>query len=303
MKCAKCSLDLPPGVKACPKCGLVNEFLEEISTPPRKTKPMVYVIAGLAAVVVLALVVGVIAARGNKNVTSAPGGVPPPPGNLTSAPSGQLPGGNVVTAPSGQPAPPAATPPGVTKPKPLKEVVDYLEFVKRVEAHRQMLLKDTVNALTLAASGGGTQGLLDLIDMAMDPEGKEARDPLAETKAELSRQYKNWLSTLRFFDRRVAPPECREFSGAYRDVLFRETKAIGEITVSFNSVNVMDPKDMSRLLDSLQKMKRDPSIQRNIDQAADNADAKLTRLVSNYDMEKPFSVQREQSTSGSIMGF
>jgi len=40
----------------------------------------------------------------------------------------------------------------------------------------------------------------------------------------------------------------------------------------------------------------------NIDKAADDADAKLTTLVSNYDMEKPFDVPREKK-GGNIMGF
>ena len=44
------------------------------------------------------------------------------------------------------------------------------------------------------------QALMDMIDMAADPEGKEARDPLADSKAELNRQYKNWLETLKYFD-------------------------------------------------------------------------------------------------------
>lgn len=48
---------------------------------------------------------------------------------------------------------------------------------------------------------------------------------------------------------------------------------------------------------------RDPSIQRNIDRAADTADDNLDKLVSTYDMEKPFEVPREQQTSGNIMGF
>jgi len=46
-----------------------------------------------------------------------------------------------------------------------------------------------------------------------------------------------------------------------------------------------------------------PSIQGGIDASADNADAKLTQLVSKYDMQKPFNVPREERTSGSIMGF
>jgi len=47
----------------------------------------------------------------------------------------------------------------------------------------------------------------------------------------------------------------------------------------------------------------DPSIQASIDQASDDADARLTELVSQYDMQKPFSIRREEQSGGNIMGF
>ena len=301
MKCAKCGLDLPPNVKQCPKCGMVNEFAAV--EKPRKVKPVVWVIAGLALVAIVAIAfAAVISSRAKPTVTQAPRGNLPP-GNVVTAPAAPPQPGNVVTAPAPAPPPAAAAPPGATKPKPPKEVVDYLEFVKKVEEHRQMLLKDTGDALMLSAGGSQASTLLKMIEMASDPDSKENLDPLKDAKNELLRQYKNWLSTLDYFDRKPAPDPCREFSGAYRDVLYKETKAIGAVAVSLQKVNIMDPNDMSRLLAELQKMKRDPSIQRSIDAAADNADAKLTQLVSKYDMEKPFSVPREQQTSGSIMGF
>ena len=166
-----------------------------------------------------------------------------------------------------------------------------------------MLLQDTGEALMLSAAGGNSaKGLISMINMAMDPDGKEAQDPLQDSKNELNRQYKNWVETLKYFDNKPAPPECREFSGQYRQVLYNETKAIGQIAAGFNSVNVMNPDDMSKLLTVLEKMKRDPNIQSNIDKAADSADAKLNSLVSNYDMDKPFDVPREKQ-GGNIMGF
>jgi len=301
MNCAKCGLDIPQGVKQCPKCGMINEF--EVARQPRKIKPIVYVIAGMGLVAILALAFALVAARGQKNVTSAPGAVPGPPGNVMTAPPGQNSNGNIMSAPPGTPGAGDNSAPSNSKPKPPSEVVDYLNYVKKVETHRQMLLKDTTDAMSLTNAAGQTQGLLSMIDMAMDPDGASARDPLADSKKELARQYKNWLSTLDFFDHKPAPALCRDFSGAYRAVLFNETKAIGEVAVSFNSINIMNPQDLSKLMTTLQKMKNDPSIQRSIDDAADSADGKLTSLVANYDMPKPFDVPREQKTSGNIMGF
>ncbi len=301
MNCAKCGLDLPPNVRQCPRCGAINEF----STPeaPKKATPALWAIAALALIAIAAIAVAaIIASRPRPTVTQAPP-ANLPPGNVVTAPPGQPQPGNVVTAPAPAPPPTAAAPPGTVKPKPPQAVLDYLEFVKKVEEHRLMLLKDTGDALMLSAAGSQASSLLKLIDMASDPDSNENLDPLKDAKDELGRQYKNWVSTLQYFDRKAAPSECREFSGAYRDVLYKETKAIGTVALGLQKVNIMDPKDMSKLFAELQKMKKDPSIQRDIDTAADTADAKLTQLVSNYDMEKPFSVPREQQTSGSIMGF
>lgn len=301
MKCAKCGLELPPNVKACPKCGLFNEF--ETSEPaPRKVKPIAYVIAALGAIALLALVVAVIAGRGN-NVTSAPGPVPGPPGNLTSAPPPNPSGGGVMTAPAPAPGAGNTTPPGVARPKPSQAVLDYLDFVKKVEEHRQMLLRDTADALMISSMTGQAESLMSLIDMASDPDGEKAHDPLAGAKKELGRQYKNWINTLKYLDGKPAPPECREFAGAYREVIYRETKAIGDISININSVDLSDPRAMSGLLAVFQKMKSNPAIQGDIDKSADNADTKLGQLASYYGMEKPFDVPREKQTSGNIMGF
>lgn len=301
MKCANCGTDLLPNQVQCPNCGNAKEFIQE--EVQRKNKPVLFIIIGLAVVALLATIIGVMASRGRGGqVTSAPSATPGPPGNVLSAPQGTPPSGGVMSAPQAAPGPGDTAPQGATKPKPPQDVVDYLAFVKQVEEHRQKLLADTTGALTLATVGGGAESLMGLIDMAMDPDGAEARDPLADVKKELNRQYKNWLNTLEYFDKKAAPAQCREFAGAYRYVVYSEAKAIGEIAVGMNSVDMADSKDMSKLLSRLQKMKKDPSIQKNIDNAADTADTKLGQLVSNYDMEKPFDVPREKQDA-SIMGF
>ncbi len=300
MKCAKCGLELLPGTKQCPKCGCINEFEPAPPAEKKKRSPVIYAIIGLAVIGVIALVFLVLAS--GRNVTSASGGVDRMDNNITTAPPGKPDGSGIVTAPPGKPGT-DKTPPGVKKPKPPQEVLDYLAHVKKVEEHRQMLLQDTGEALMLNAAGGSSaKGLMSMIDMAMDPDGKAAQDPLQDSKDELNRQYKNWLETLKYFDSKPAPSECRDFAGEYRIVVYNETKAIGQIAAGFNSVNIMNPDDMSKLLGALQKMKRDPSIQGNIDKSADAADSKLNTLVANYDMEKPFDVPREKQ-GGNIMGF
>jgi len=303
MKCIKCGMDLPDNSRYCPGCGTLNE--RQVTAPPqkRKTRPIIYATAILAAIGLVALIVAIVMAGRGKSVTSASGGTPGANGNVLSAPPGGPGSGGVTSLPPGTPGSGDVTPSSTPKPKPPQAVVDYLNYVKTIEVHRQLLLKDTTQALMLSSAGGTTQSLLNLIDMAGDPDGAQARDPLQDAKDELKRQYGNWLNTLSYFDKKPAPPECREFSAAYRDVLYKETAALGQIWAGFNSVNIMNPQDMQKLLNVLQAMKRDPSIQTNIDTAADTADGGLNKIVSNYDMQKPFDVPREQQTSGNITGF
>ncbi len=298
MNCAKCGLDLPEGAKTCPKCGFVNEFCRVVS-PADNRKKLLYLISGFVVVGVVAILIGVIASRGR--VTSAPGPFSQEKGNVVDLPQGNPNTGNITTVPPGNGGLEVPGTPGVIKPKPTQEMVDYLEFVKQIEGHRQKLLKDTSYAMTLASTGQ-SQSLIKMIDMAMDPEGKSARDPLIEVKTELNRQYQNWLETLKMFDSKPAPRELRDFSGAYRKVLYSETQVIGSIASGFNQVNVTNPQDLSRLLAVLQQMKNDKSIQEAIDKAADDADQKLTQLTQVYDMQKPFNVPRE-TPSGRVIGF
>lgn len=302
MKCAKCGLELLEGTKQCPKCGCINEFIETSAlTPKRRRSPVIYATIAFAVIGILALVFYAVASKGR--VTQVSSGDKPIDTNVTAAASGNQNSGGLTNVAPGTPGNGGPSTPGNVKPKPPKEVVDYLEYVKKVEEHRQMLLKDTTTAMGMSAGSAEAQSMMNLIDMAMDPNGEAARDPLADTKKELNRQYSNWFETLKYFDKKPAPSECREFSGAYRNVIYGETRTIGEITDSLNKVNIMDPKDLGNLLGALQKMKGDPSIQQNIDKSADDADAKLNAVVANYDMKKPFDVPREQKTSGSIMNF
>ena len=160
--------------------------------------------------------------------------------------------------------------------------------------------------------GGQAQSLLNLIQMAGDPDGEDAHDPLADAKKEINRQYGNWVQLIVWLDKNTkeqfdrepeAARQCYRLYATFRNVLHSEAKAIYDIASGMNSVNIMDPRDMSKLFAVLSKMKADKSIQAGMDKASDDADARLTELVSQYDMQKPFSIRREEQSGGNIMGF
>lgn len=298
MKCAKCGLDLPANTRQCPKCGSINEF-EQAPAAPKKRNPMVFVVIGLALVGLLALG---IYAMSQRNLASAPGGVERNDANITTAPPGQPGEGGIVTAPPGKPGEPVKTPEGVKKPKPPQEVLEYLAHVKKVEEHRQMLLKDTSSAMLLAV-GGQTRSYEAILDsLEGNSNSAEVSDPMADMRKEVSRQYGNWQATVKYFDQKPAPPECREFAGSYRAVLASETETIKRVVQITSKVDVTKGSSISEGLTAMLGMQKDPNLQASIDKSADDADAKLTALVSNYDMEKPFDVPREKQ-GGSLLGF
>lgn len=299
MKCAKCGLELVQGTRQCPKCGSVNEFEQTQAVPRKRLSPLMYGILGLAIVGLLAL--AFYAMGRGRNVASAPGGVERNDTNIATAPSGQPGSGNIATAPPGQAGPGAQTPAGQTKPKPPPEVVAYLDHVKKVEDHRQMLLKDTSTALVLAV-GGQAKSYETILDQIEGGDTGQVSDPMSDMRKEVSRQYKNWQDTLSYFDQKQAPPECRDFSGAYRKVLASETETMGRIVGITSKVNVSKSDSITDGLNAMLSMQKDPDLQENIDKSADDADAKLTALVSNYDMKKPFDVPREKQ-GGNILGF
>lgn len=290
MKCAKCGLELLPGTKQCPKCGCVNEF-EPAPAEKKKRSPIVYAIIGLAVVGIIALIFLLMA--NGKNVASAPGGVDRVDSNITTAPPGKQGPSGIVTAPPGKPAT-ATTPPGVTKPKPPQEVVDYLAYVKKVEEHRQMLLDDNTEALRIVLQG--TTGMF--LGAVENDE-----DPWAAPKRECNRQAGNWQATLRYFDNKPAPPECRDFSGAYRTVLQTQTASTTQIAVALDRMDFSDTKNTKQkgqMYDALNKMLG--TVQAPINKSIEDADSKLNSLVAEYDMKKPFEIRREQQ-NGNILGF
>lgn len=297
MKCAKCGLDIPQGTHTCPKCGRVNEFVA--AEPPRMSKPLVYGIAVLGLIALIAIV-AVFAMRGSESVTSVPPGQPST-GSLTNVPPGQPSGGGLMGVPPGGPGPGSTTPPGVTKPKPPQAVVDYLQRVKAVEEIRvkEIVESDFPTELKRAYDRVGDE----MWENAGNADFKEG-DMLAPVTALLDKKATTLLRTLNYFDSVPAPPECREFSGAYRAVIYRETKTIYDAAAGINGVNLASRDDWERYQDRTKAMKDDPNVQNAaMDQLADTADQSLSRLVGQYEMPKPFDVHREQKTGGNIMGF
>lgn len=302
MNCAKCGMELPDSAKYCPGCGMMNEAGRAVPPQKRKMKPVIYAIAGLAAIALIALAFVAIARIGQKNVTSVPESPSVPPGNILSAPPGQSSGGNITSASPGTPGPGDTAPSSLPKPKPPKEVVDYLNFVSKVEAVRRQAIVNSDLDKELLNEAHDMLG--DMFTIAGNVDATN-EDPMSRISEKLNRRAAAMMALLKCFDKAPAPMQCREFSGAYRRLLYVETNTIYHAATSIPNVNLASADEWRKYADASNAQAKDNQAVKDASNGvlADDADGKLNQVVSSYDMPKPFEVSREKPAGGGIMGF
>lgn len=293
MKCPRCSSQIPSGDVACPECGA------RVTTAMNPRVKM----AAIAVAVLLVVIVGSLILRAalspGKSITQSDANLPASGPIVTNAPTPEVPTGPAITnAPSSLPPPPAPPSAEPVRNVPPKGVLDYLEFVKGIEARRQALLRDTGRALSMT-SGAGTIALM-LTWLDMDEDGRE--DPLLGLKQELSIHISNWYQLVKDFDSRPAPEQCAQFAGAYRTGLTTEVTQIYRIASLVVGIDVTSVQSMQSAVANLQQLKSDPNTQGVIDQSIDNANAKLAELSTQLGIEKPFDIKKETQAGGSIIG-
>ncbi|MCE5198256.1 MAG: zinc-ribbon domain-containing protein [Armatimonadota bacterium] len=286
MYCAKCGKELPKGEKKCPQCGMVNEYVD--TTPKRrKISPVVYAIIALAVISVVAVVFAVTRGRGG-DVVTAPAPTQAPSGALTTAPPGTGAPGGLTQAPPGNPGLGDQTPSHTPKPKPPQSVTDYLAFVKRVEEIREAAIVNK-DISTIAGSA------LEAIVGQMSGDSASSRDD------ELSKSADAMYITLKTFDRATAPAECREFSANYRQLLYVETDALYQVSSMLNNLSADSKASWSKMRTDQARIKQNmPKMNTDAEQLVKDSDSALDRLIGNYDMQKPFTVQSEDAGGGSI---
>lgn len=305
MKCPKCSQELAPETRQCPRCGTTFSGPQQAVPPPAKSKRKVAFIAGGALLIIIIAAFIAHAAFSGNSITQ--GGEPTAMNgpSVTNAPPANLPSGPSVTnAPPAAPPPTGPGDPNINAPKVPQEVLDYLEFVKGIEAKRQKLLGDTTRAVSLAAGQAQAESILDMINMTMDDTGKAEQEPkkVTSVEKELGAQINNWNGLIREFDSKPAPQQCAGFAGAYRIVIVTETVRMSAIMNTIARVNWSDMESVKKALSDLQSMKGDPNLQGGIDKAVESADGSLAGLCSQYGIQKSFEVKKETDTGGSITG-
>jgi len=298
MKCPKCAAEIASTTKMCPRCGTFLAETETASPAVKQRAMWPYAVAGALVLVILIALILQMLLSGGKSVTGGdPVAVTGP--SVTNAPVIPQGGPSVTNAPAVTPPTGPALPTGPEKQPPPPDVLEYLEFVRQVEAARQKLLKDNGRALSMVSTAFA-KNLENMIGWVEDDSVPV--DPFADVKKEHGIHLNNWQMLIRHFDTKRPPAACADFAGTYRMGLSSEAEAMRRVSTLVNGINLNSTESMSQALTQLQGMKSDPNLQGNIDQAVESADSKLAELCSRLGIQKPFDVKKEKDVSGSLTG-
>lgn len=301
--CPLCHQEAPSTARFCPNCAA---SLGQDVPPPQAPQPFGMASAPItsrtpthldtvawksqriliAALVLGLIVIGTIAAvsmRQNSLLTAEHSKLPAPP-VMGAAQPPILAGPSVVAGaktplPSGSPVTGAEQKPGVAVPP---EVLDYLDFLGKIEA-RRVALKNNLNAA------------LPMLGAAKSMEGATENDQQQGAKSQINSGYSDytaqWQQLMRDFQAKPAPQECQELGNDYYRLLNDYSSYISQIQVA------MQNKDLNTLM-SLQG-----SAQTQVNTDATTADTALADLCQRYDMQKPFNISPDSSGSGpSVLG-
>lgn len=284
MKCSRCSAEIPKQAQFCMRCGTpVTQMAANatmmpgtpaaVSTAPRSnTKPFYFAI-GLLAVLVLAL--GAYVVKGQltqKPGNTAPAALVQAPGethnnNLVQAPADTQPS-NIVQSPTE--GPPA-------------DVIDYLAFLKRVEASKQELIRKQIgSALGMMAQAKSLSGSID---------EDHYNNTFGDIGKGLNYSAEDWNQLTQTFQQRTPPASCQELHDRYYDHLGK----IQAMIVSINDALAKVQSDPSGALNALTSMQGKASA--DADSAIMAADDALADVCNKFHLRKDFDIKGDPSSA------
>jgi hypothetical protein len=276
MKCPNCSTNLDDGARFCSSCGITIDR-ERPQAP--KSVPKRPLIAAMIVILLLLAAAGLFALLhrgGDQSVVQTPG-MPPATRSVvqTPAPPGPTQPMTQVDVPP-PPSMPKAPPPEVAPP----EVVQYIEFVKSIEAKRKDMRVDFNPAMDMLKNAYGAQlGFDENTDTPTPPK--------------VSKGYQNytqqWNQLVQTFNTVQAPEPCRQLAGAY-------SQALGNYVGTMTKIQVaLVQNDMNTLMALHSKAQVD------IDDQLKQADSQLAQLTTRYRLAKTFSITPDKDV-GTILG-
>lgn len=300
--CPHCHHEAPGTARFCPNCA--SPMRPDV-TPPSTPAPSGLPAASinrtptqldsaawksqkvlLIVLVIALIVIGAVAAfslHQNSVLNAQRSSLPVAPPLIGATPptlsSPSVIAGAKTPLPSGPPVMGAQAKPGITAPA---EVLDYLDFLGKIEAQR-IVLKNNVN------------GALGMLGAAKGMEGATEPDQQQGAKSQINSGYTDytaqWQNLVSQFQSTQPPPECEELANDYDRLLTDYASYISQIQVA------MQNKDLNTLM-SLQGT---AGVQINTDAAT--ADTALSTLCQKYGIQKPFNIPPDSGGAGtSLLG-
>lgn len=288
MKCGRCSAEIPAQSQFCLRCGTPlpgtaanpsGVVSPTFVTPRGDNRPLLITLVVLLALAVAG--VGALLVRGSllqKPTQSAPT-------TLVQAPAQSSPG-TLVQAPAESEPTKVVQAPTETAPPPT-DVIDYLAFLKRIEASKQALIrKQTGDALLLMAQMKGLSASI---------EGEDYNNTVNNFNRGMSYNADEWNQLTAALQQRTPPESCQDLHNKYYDQLGK----IQAMIVAVNDAVSKIQSDPSSALHALTDMQGRASA--DADAAIMAADMALSEVCDRFHLRKDFDIKTDSGSASSLL--
>lgn len=295
MKCLRCSAELPAQSQFCLRCGtpIANTAANPagVMTPPASSPAQNRPLLATIAVLFLAVLgLGAYVLRGQltqKAGQTDGGRLVQQPGTMGGGALVQAPGrdqgGQMVQAPGNVQPGKIVQAPDTPAPVPV-DVIDYLAFLKQVEASKQALIrKQTGDALVMMAQAKALNASIEDSDYSRT---------FGNLSKGMSYSADDWNRLTQQLQQRNPPPACRELHARYYDHLGKTQAMI----LAVNDAMSKFQSDPSSALHDLSGMQGKSSA--DLDVAIQKADDALADVCNRFRLRKDFDVRGDSGSSG-----
>lgn len=283
MKCTRCSAEIPRQSQFCLRCGApiggtaanpTGAMPMPLSAPRPNTRPFLITIGLLA---LLATGLGAVVIRGQ--LTQKAGNAQT--GALVQTP-GMGGGNNMVQAPGETEPSKIVQAPGETAPNPT-DILDYLAFLKRIEASKQSLIKKQV--------GDALMMLTQAKALSAQIEDSDYQRTFGNINKNMNYSAEDWNQLTVAFQQRNPPDSCRDLHDKYYDHLGKIQAMIVAVNDALNKVQ----SDPSGAIGALTQMQGKSS--QDADAAILAADDALADVCNKYHLKKDFDIKGDAGSA------
>lgn len=291
--CSQCAEPLASEARFCHKCGaaaaatapnatIIGAPLPVAAKKPRPVAKILGALIGLGVLCALAYLGGRQAGWFGRAEVKTPSGANPLSATM-QPPEGANPLRAEIQPNSGANPLHAEIDPGQPPKEPPKDVLDWLEHLRRIEMKRRAMRNDFSPALDMLRTALGMKTEIDLDEMEQKKQGLDEN---------YHKYAQNWYDLLKDYASVRPPQQCATLAASYDTALRRYVEAMIRIQDS------MRKEDISEL------MKMRGGEQGQVDSLLIEADENLRRLAREIGIRKPFAIQPDASVDSMVgLGF